>query len=313
MFDVRQQGGPRLEGRLIGRRAEIEEAVADVLAEEAEACGVGAEELRSLLRTQAALVDRLLAAISEEHARASAPQPPPSVQRVERVQRLLAGDASEAAGIAYDFGAWHLGVGAYGPGCMEVVRSLADPLDRQLLLVRADELTVWAWLGGRRPFASREAQPRPAEAPPGVSLAFGEPATGLAGWRRTHRQARAALPIARLRPRKPTRYADVALVATIAGDDLLASSLRELYLAPLQRGRDDGARALETLRAYFAAEGNASSAAAILGVSRRTVSNRLHAIEARLGCCLATCAMEVEAVLRLEDLEGAGAEARLAS
>ncbi len=46
-----------------------------------------------------------------------------------------------------------------------------------------------------------------------------------------------------------------------------------------------------------------SSAAAALGVSRQTVINRLHAVEERLGRPLGACAVEVEAALRLEELD----------
>ncbi len=58
----------------------------------------------------------------------------------------------------------------------------------------------------------------------------------------------------------------------------------------------------QTLRAYFAAERNASSTAAALGVSRQTVINRLRVVEERLGRSLGSCAVEVEAALRLEDM-----------
>ncbi|MBW8060448.1 MAG: hypothetical protein FVQ78_09030 [Solirubrobacterales bacterium] len=47
---------------------------------------------------------------------------------------------------------------------------------------------------------------------------------------------------------------------------------------------------------------NAASAAAALGVSRQTVGNHLGAIEARLGRSFSSCAAEIEAALRLEDL-----------
>jgi DNA-binding PucR family transcriptional regulator len=118
----------------------------------------------------------------------------------------------------------------------------------------------------------------------------------------THQQASAALPIALRSPEPFVRYADVALLASILQDDLLASSLRELYLDPLERERDGGEVARRTLRAYFAAERNVSSAAVALGVKRHTVTNRLRTIEQRLGRPLNDCASEVDTALRLEDL-----------
>lgn len=134
-----------------------------------------------------------------------------------------------------------------------------------------------------------------------VFLALGEFGEGYSGWRLSHQQASAAVSIALLKPRAPVRYGEVALLASMLQDNVLVSSLRGLYIEPLSQARDGGASLRETLRAYFAAERNTSSAAAALGVSRQTVINRLRAIEERLDRPLSSCAMELEAALRLED------------
>src|SRR4029077_15954907 len=102
--------------------------------------------------------------------------------------------------------------------------------------------------------------------PAEVALAIGEPAEGLAGWRQSHRQGAAAFNVARRRWKPIVRYADVALLASAMQDELLVSSLRQLYLEPLEAERDGGRVARETLRAYFGTERNVSSAAAALGV-----------------------------------------------
>jgi DNA-binding PucR family transcriptional regulator len=86
-------------------------------------------------------------------------------------------------------------------------------------------------------------------------------------------------------------------------DDLLATSLRELFLAPLEQERDGGRVLLETLRIYFSADRKVSSAAAALGVTRRTVANRLRTVETRLGCSLRSVAAEMEAALQLRNLQ----------
>jgi hypothetical protein len=274
----------------------------DFLVEEAEASKLGSGSLQRLLRGQAALVDNLLTAVSEEHARESNDRLSSAEQRGERVERLLAGEPLDTSQFAYDFEAYHLGLIAKGPDAVEAVRAFTTPLDRRLLLVQRRDGAVWAWLGGRRPIEADELR-RCAVTPPLVSIALGEPARGLGGWRLTHQQARAALPIALRGSQRVTRYAEVALLASNFQDDLLATFLRTLYLAPLQRERDGGEVARETLRAYFAAGRNVSSAAASLGVSRRTVANRLRAVEAHLDCPLAACAAEMEAALRLHDLD----------
>jgi DNA-binding PucR family transcriptional regulator len=139
--------------------------------------------------------------------------------------------------------------------------------------------------------------------PSQAALAIGEPGEGLPGWRLTHRQARAALPIA-LRGSEPViRYAAVALIASVLQDDLLAASLRRLYLEPLEGERDGGEALRETLQAYFATGCNVSSAAAALGASRHTIASRLQLVEERIDRSLSTDAAECETALRLWDLD----------
>jgi DNA-binding PucR family transcriptional regulator len=99
------------------------------------------------------------------------------------------------------------------------------------------------------------------------------------------------------------RYGDVVLQAALLRDELLASSLQSLYLTPLEEERGGGEVLRQTLRAYFAAERHVSSAAAALRVDRHTVARRLSAVEDRLGRPLGHCLSELEAALRLEDMQ----------
>ena len=131
-----------------------------------------------------------------------------------------------------------------------------------------------------------------------MSIALGEPAQGLAGWRLTHRQAAGALSIAERRA-KPVRYADVSLLAAALRDELLAASLRRLYLEPLEAERDGGAILRDTLRAYFDCGRNVTSAAATLGVDRKTVTARLRGAEQHIGRPLGGCAAELQTALEL--------------
>ena len=139
----------------------------------------------------------------------------------------------------------------------------------------------------------------------GVLLAVGEPAQGVEGWRLSHRQAQAALLVALRspRPRGVTHYADVALLASVLRDEMLARSLIEIYLAPLERQRDGGRMLRDTLRAYLAAGRNASSAAVALGVARNTLESRLRTIEQSLTLPLSACLSELEVALRFEELD----------
>lgn len=276
----------------------------DVLIEEAECLELPKPEFRQLLRAQATCFDRLFTAVSEEYEReAKVRIKTGNEHRAELVERLLKGEILDAAGLRYELESWHLGVVATGPDASGAVRAVAATLDRTLLLVGRQGGASWAWIGGRHKHDDDELEHLGSyESSDLIKLAVGEPAYGLSGWRLTHRQAVAALPVA-LRGKKDfVRYADVALIASILNDDVLVASLRQLYLAPMRQDRDGGARALQTLRAYFAAERNISSAAAALGVNRNTVAARLQSIEKRIGCRISSCTADVEAALCLDEL-----------
>ncbi len=276
----------------------------DFLFEEAERAEVSSSALRRLLRRQAALFDRLVEAVSGEHVREAKSWPSSTAERRrECVKSLLAGEQVDHSELGYDLDAHHLALIAKGEGSPEVMRVLAAKLDRHLLAVCREEEPVWAcWLGGRRPLEAEQALRALGEIPlDRVFVTVGEPGEGLSGWRFSHRQAKAAVPIAERRGQAILRYADVALLASTLRDDLVATSLHQLYLEPLERARDGGKVGRETLRAYFAADRNISSTAAALGVDRRTVTNRIRAIEDLFGRPLKDFATELETALRLDD------------
>lgn len=257
----------------------------------------------ALLPAQNASFDRFLAAIGKEYERErSARARSPEQQLTKRIERLLAGEAIDQAELAYDLQAHHLAAVAKGPLAAEAIRALTEPLDCRLMLLPRPEGVLWAWIGARSPLDPAELSF--SRAHERIALSLGEPGQGIGGWRRSHLQARAALPIALGSAQGFARYGHSALLASALGDELLASSLRALYLEPLQRGRDRGEQARETLRAYLASECNASSAAALLGVSRQTVTRRLRSIELRLGRPLSECAAELQVALRLEEWSG---------
>lgn len=264
-------------------------------------------ELRLFWGSQAVMLDRLVSAMAEAYKSEAAKRLSTLGQRqAERVKKLLAGQLMDSRNLDYEFDAWHIGVVAVGPGASVALRELAEVLDRRLLLVTPEGEMVWAWLGGHKKVSGEQLLHLSAgKCPTDVSLSLGEPARGLRGWRRTHRQAKAAIPVALNRPPSVVRYIDFALLASALRDDLLADSLTTAYLDPLAEERDGGAGLRLTLRAYFAAGRNVSSASAALKVSRQTVNNRLRTIEARIGRSIGTCAAEMETALRLRDLRPA--------
>jgi hypothetical protein len=277
----------------------------DFLVQEAEG-QITSAELKRALRGLAETLDSLLAAVTaayglEERRRRRTNEQ----RRGELVERLLAGEPLDVAELGYELDAHHLGLVACGPTAQARLSSLARSVGARLLALPREEELTWAWLGTREPLDPAEVCRAAATWIPRAPLAVGEPGRAPSGWRLTHRQASAALPLARSGSGRCVRYADVAVLATVVQDDLLATSLRQLYLEPLKAERDGGATLRETLRAYFAAEQNLSSAAAALGVDRRTVSNRLRATEAHIGRSVEASASDLQMALRLEELDEA--------
>jgi hypothetical protein len=261
-------------------------------------------DLQRVARDQAALFDRLVAAITEEHKSELRDRPLLSTQQrvAERVERLLAGDLLNLAELRYELDGFHVGLIAIGSAAA-AVNDLAAALDRRRLIVDRGDGATWAWLGGRLPLKRetlREAMER--TWPEDLPTAVGEQSPDLAGWRLTHQQAMMAWPVAsRLGSR--VHYSDVALVAAALQDTVLAASLHELYLAPLEGEGGAPAELCRTLRAYFANGHSVTATAAILEVTRPTVRSRLRAAEALLGRPLEACFSDLEVALRLHELE----------
>jgi PucR-like helix-turn-helix protein/diguanylate cyclase with GGDEF domain len=279
--------------------------LAGFLVQEAELIRLRGAALQSLLDMQARRFDRLLAGATAEYIRAQeATHDSNEMRRAAQISRLLDGDRGDAQSLGYAFEGWHLAAVASGPLHHKAFRERASKTKRQPLAVRPAEETLWVWFGGREEFAAEEVRELTDwQGSATVSLAFGEPGKGLAGWRRSHMQAKATLPIVQRGEKSALRYSEVALIASALQDELLVSSLRTMYLDALAGERDGGRTLRETLEAYFCADRNVSSAAALLGVSRATVTNRLRAIEEATGCSISGAASALELALQIEALE----------
>jgi hypothetical protein len=271
--------------------------------------GMEADLLRTpafklVLGGQAAVLERLVASVSDAYIQEVGTQASTAEQRqATRIRMLLAGELLDTSDLNYNFGGFHLGVIAAGPTVADAIRALSTELDCRLLSVHDGESIVWAWFGGRRPLEfSALASVIRSQWPPQLSLSLGEPGEGLDGWRLTHRQAMAVWSIALHGPGSPVRYADAALLSSILRDEVHTASLRQLYLDPLAQTRNSGETLRRTLRVYLNSERNIKSTASRLGINRNTVAGHLRTIEERIGRPLDSCFPELDAALRLDEM-----------
>ena len=278
----------------------------DLIVEEAERGPADHTGLRRALRLQGASLDGLLVALACEHARV-ARSDGALERRAERIRALLDGGPVEGVELGYELDAWHVGIVAAGARAAPSVGELAQRLDRRVLSVPGGAGVVWGWLGGAGRRAAGELGEAAASSATGaVTLALGEPARGIEGWRLTHRQACAAQLVAARRSQPVTKLADVVLEAAVLARPAITRALEDAYLVPLAAQADGGAEWRATLRAYFAVGRNAATAAARLSVDRHTVQRRLRRIEESLGRALVSCQPELEVALRIEALRELG-------
>ncbi len=161
---------------------------------------------------------------------------------------------------------------------------------------------MWCWL--RLPLSRPVSLPHPA-AP--FMIAVGRPAEGLAGFRRSHRQALDALRIAELAGRQPgtITYYDEVDVATVCTADMERTrAFIQAELGALVMDDEATRRTRETLAVFYAAKSNYRAAAVQLGVHHNTVRYRLQQAERALGRRVNERRLALELALHLTDLIG---------
>ena len=219
--------------------------------------------------------------------------------RFQAIKSLLEGDPLAHSHVDIDLNQHHLGLVAWGEGADAAVRKLASDLGRLVLLTQRLHDNWWGWISGTRPLdVHEERRLRGFEAGPGVRIAFGLEGYGEPGFRATNHQALRAQWVAPAGS-AVIYYEDVAVeaLATEVQNDARAFVRRELRgIVDLSTASE---RLRETLDAYLAAELNAASAAAALGVHHQTVANRLRVIEERLGHPVGPRHLELAMALRL--------------
>ena len=238
-----------------------------------------------------------------------------SVARAARVRAVLHGEpvdvtASEAI-LGYRLRQHHLGVvtwtttipaGGDALGLLERATaelSAAIGCDGRPIFVPQDESAAWAWLplGVRSELTLPELSP---DQPHPVRFALGEPAGGVAGFRRTHRQALSAQAVALAAgPSGPpvSSFAEVAPLALMSGSlELLASWVAET-LGPLAVDDEHNARLRATLQVFLQENGSYKATAERLILHKNTVQYRVRKAEESLRRPVAGNRLQVELAL----------------
>ena len=221
-------------------------------------------------------------------------------RRFQVVKGLLDGRSSLSAELDLNLEQHHLGVVIWGDGGQVAARELAATVGRRLFVVSPFEHVWWGWLSGGQPLGPAwESVTRDLLPPPATGLAVGLEGFGEDGFRATHGQAQRARRIAARLGRPLVLYADVAVEALLGDNTADARAFVEHELHGIEDDSTASQRIRETIAAYFAAEHNAASAAAVLGIHQQTVANRLRAAEERLGHPVSSRRIELETALRL--------------
>lgn len=241
-----------------------------------------------------------------------------SAARAARVRDLLANRPVDVTAVeavlGYQLRRRHLGItvwtedatppGAELTNLERVVEAIAEHLgcDSRPLAVSYDEAGTWAWLPAPAdPDLDADALDRVldgCEYP--TKVALGEVASGVDGFRRTHRQAgqaQAVAVIAADRDARVIRYRDVATVALLCDnmDDTREWVLH--VLGPLATDDEQHARLRETYRVFLAAGDSYTAAAAELNLHKNSVKYRVLQAEEIRGRAIRGDRVDVEMAL----------------
>jgi DNA-binding PucR family transcriptional regulator len=163
------------------------------------------------------------------------------------------------------------------------------------LIVLATAATRWVWIHGRPDLGQLRAA---AAATPAVRIAIGTTGRDLDGFRRSHLDALTTQRvIARLGPAEQVvAFNDIELVTLLTADDERVESFLNRTLGQLQHAPAD---ITGTVRAYIAAECNATGAAARMYTHRNTLLRRLARADQLLPRPLAANVVNVAVALEI--------------
>jgi DNA-binding PucR family transcriptional regulator len=230
-------------------------------------------------------------------------------RRRETVTLILDGapipEARASARLGYELARVHTATIAWSDGTaldQGALESSVGALSQALgasrpFLVPAGASAVWAWISGAAPDPD-QLRAAAENVPAGIRVTLGASLPGIAGFRDSHVEARAAQRLLMRAPGGPrfTTYADVQVVSLASQDAERAAAFVAATLGEL---RHADAELLETVRVYLQQDSNAARAAALLFTHRNTVLKRIGRADGLLPRPLAGNGFEVRLALEL--------------
>jgi len=249
-----------------------------------------------------------------------------SVTRAARVRALLRNervdlDSSEAI-LGYRLRQHHVGVVCWisdaGTGTDALGRlehATADAAvrahcDGRPVFLPQDESSAWAWLplGARDGFAVSDARAWTAGDDARIRFAFGAPALGVSGFRRTHRQALSAHAVALAAGpsgQLVTSFGEVSPLALMSGSIPLLQAWVIETLGALATDDGHNARLRATLGVFLQENGSYKATAERLTLHKNTVQYRVRKAEESLGHPVGEHRLHVELALLASQWLGA--------
>jgi GGDEF-like domain len=218
------------------------------------------------------------------------------------VARVLEGEWVDAGELGYDLRRCHLALvsGAEPP---DLVRDLSSRGDWQVLHTVGPHDVTWAWVASERELSDRDLDWLASwHRERGAGAAFGEPGSGLEGFRSSHDQALEAWSVAAATGDRVALYRDVALMIALLRDRMLASVFVTRELGQLASPGEREAELRRVARTYLESGQNGVVTASKLGCNRRTVERKLQHAERLMGHLLRQRSGEALLALRLVSL-----------
>ena len=216
------------------------------------------------------------------------------------VMRALEGQWVDPGELGYDLAYHHVAVVADAP---QAVVALARRAQRQVLLVKAPEGEMWGWLGGRARIPDGELDELIASLDPCEGqAAFGEPASGIAGFAASHHQALEARAVAAATDQHSVRFAELRLLIALLREGDLAKEFIARELAALDDPSERMRELRETLRAYLEHGQSVSATAAVRRRDRKTIERQLRSAESLIDHRVSDRSDELLIALRIADI-----------